>query len=428
MPRTYAMSYEGEPYYRWVKMFRGVRYRVSCQELRAAVWTKEGSAKLANEWWEQKLRQLRGDPTRIERLIDETKTRQDALVEAIRRHDETQAIFHQLDHVLDDPNDLTDFASHLAEIDHLNRPVQTEHSLAQQAEKFLASELLRGKKPGTHGDLRDYINRIVRDSSLSSIRDVRTITASTITDFYAWVRTSTLSVSVQAKVFGYFRRFVRWLWSEGHFELPRNLDARSFDFPNRTTAVKTYDIAVVKTMLTDLPKRLNLYAHLALNCGMYGVDMAQLKHDEYKNGRITRKRTKTELQTNVPTVQYKLWQETIALLDAYPSTHALYVLTSSTGSPLWTREIKDGKRVKSDLVAQQWRRGRGPDNYTKPPLNLSDLRKVSATIIGGHKDYRELRHLFLGHSPKSIADRHYAAVPQQLFDECIDWLRTQLIG
>jgi hypothetical protein len=46
MCRKYEMSWEDRPAHRWVKMFKGVRYRVTCEELRAQVWTKEGSYKL----------------------------------------------------------------------------------------------------------------------------------------------------------------------------------------------------------------------------------------------------------------------------------------------------------------------------------------------------------------------------------------------
>ena len=55
MPRLYLMSWEGPPHNRWVKMYKGVRYRVSCQDLGAMMFTKEGTAKQANEWWRKKL-------------------------------------------------------------------------------------------------------------------------------------------------------------------------------------------------------------------------------------------------------------------------------------------------------------------------------------------------------------------------------------
>ena len=50
MPRTCHMSWEGPPKFRWVKMHRGHRYRISCEELGAMVYTQDGSAALANAW------------------------------------------------------------------------------------------------------------------------------------------------------------------------------------------------------------------------------------------------------------------------------------------------------------------------------------------------------------------------------------------
>ena len=60
MPRAVNMSWEGHPGYRWVKMFRGSRYRVSCQELGAITWTKEFTVQLANEWWARKRIEIEG--------------------------------------------------------------------------------------------------------------------------------------------------------------------------------------------------------------------------------------------------------------------------------------------------------------------------------------------------------------------------------
>ena len=57
MPRSYLMSWEGEPHFRWVKMFRGLRYRITCSEMGLSRdrWTKEESAATANQWWEYNL-------------------------------------------------------------------------------------------------------------------------------------------------------------------------------------------------------------------------------------------------------------------------------------------------------------------------------------------------------------------------------------
>jgi hypothetical protein len=48
MPRLYKMSWDGQQA-RWVKMYQGKRYSVSCSVLGAPA-TKEGSRELANPW------------------------------------------------------------------------------------------------------------------------------------------------------------------------------------------------------------------------------------------------------------------------------------------------------------------------------------------------------------------------------------------
>src|SRR5262245_44674222 len=60
MPRRELMSWEGTPNYRWVKMYKGARYRVTCHELNAVAFTKEGSVSLANQWWLRKKAELDG--------------------------------------------------------------------------------------------------------------------------------------------------------------------------------------------------------------------------------------------------------------------------------------------------------------------------------------------------------------------------------
>ena len=63
MPRMYAMSWEGEPHCRWVKMHKGDRYRVSCADLHLprADWTKDASYQAANAWWEGQRARIDGE-------------------------------------------------------------------------------------------------------------------------------------------------------------------------------------------------------------------------------------------------------------------------------------------------------------------------------------------------------------------------------
>jgi hypothetical protein len=65
MPRKFELSWEGHPAYRWVKMYKGDRYRISCADLGIpqARWTKEDSYQAANAWWTKKRAELDHVPT-----------------------------------------------------------------------------------------------------------------------------------------------------------------------------------------------------------------------------------------------------------------------------------------------------------------------------------------------------------------------------
>lgn len=431
MPRSYEMSWEGAPKYRWVKMFKGTRYRVTCEELGAMVWTAEGSYRLANEWWRKKLAELT-QPHPTTATLDRHEIGD--LKEVIARGEAAKAM---LTLKTEDPGLRETFytpklhdhivASVAAKLE--PEMVPPDRALSKLAERFLAVEQARGKAAGTFGDLAYYVRKIQTDCPLLRSLDASTINEATVTDFYTWLRNQSGQVpAVQKKLWGYFRRLVRFVAGQRLCPIPVNLDDRIFSFEATAKKIKTYSVEKVRAMLANLPDRLKLYAHLALNCGMYGVDMAMLRHEELADGRITRKRTKTRNAEDVPTVEYVLWPETLALLAKFPSQHSEYVLTSATGTPLWRDEIRGGKRSKTDLVHVQWNRGRGEGRATKPPIPLKALRSVAATILEGHKDYGRFTSLFLGHSPASIKDKHYAAPPQALFDEAILWLRGQILG
>jgi integrase len=201
--------------------------------------------------------------------------------------------------------------------------------------------------------------------------------------------------------------------------MPRNLASHKFQVSPQ--AVKTYPTAKVRHVLATLKSRLKLYALLGLNCGMTNVDIAALKKDEIdlKRGTVTRRRTKTGDNANVPVVRYKLWPETVRLLRKHQSTHPELFLTNMRGNPLLGTRIEEGKSKRYDMVVQQWRRA-------KVEIPLKAFRSISATLLESHEIYGRCSSLFLGHSPRSIKERHYAAPPQQLFDQAMEWLRTQL--
>ena len=56
---------------------------------------------------------------------------------------------------------------------------------------------------------------------------------------------------------------------------------------------------------------------------------------------------------------------------------------------------------------------------------LKSLKKTSASLLRGHKEFSGLESLFLGHAPRGMSDRHYAQVPQELLDQAVQWLGTE---
>ena len=61
MSRKFLMSWRGHPYYDWRKTVQGhPPFRVTCEELglHRFDWTKEGSYRAANAWWERRLVEL----------------------------------------------------------------------------------------------------------------------------------------------------------------------------------------------------------------------------------------------------------------------------------------------------------------------------------------------------------------------------------
>jgi len=155
------MSWEDEKQ-RWVKMYKGVRYRVTCEDLRAPLNTKDASYKLANEWWKRKEAELnRPDPTTERLLRYELADLQDLM-------DKSKAAQRMFTLKTEDPSLREMFYTPNIH-DHIVRSVDErlgkdvappDKLLEAMANKFLAVELARKKAPGTYGDLAYYISRL----------------------------------------------------------------------------------------------------------------------------------------------------------------------------------------------------------------------------------------------------------------------------
>jgi integrase len=258
--------------------------------------------------------------------------------------------------------------------------------------------------------------------------DIKAVTAVRLQGFYDWCLTKDgWSADYKAKTFGVARTFIRWLAEQAILDLPQNINSRSFTFKNGPKAVPTWTPEEFRIVLAAATGQFRLHLLLMANCGFTQRDIADLKDTEvdWKAGRITRKRSKTRDQANVPTVSYPLWGRTFELLREYRSGGPVVLLNKAGKSQKWSEMTDGGKLRKSDSIASyyNWLKRKKLGGFKKP---LKELRKTSASLLETRPEYRGFSTLFLGHAPQTIADRHYVRPPQDLFDQAVLWLGEQL--
>jgi integrase len=158
---------------------------------------------------------------------------------------------------------------------------------------------------------------------------------------------------------------------------------------------------------------------------MTQVDISDLRHEEvdWKAGRIIRKRSKTKDHDNVPTVNYPLWPSTLELLKKHKSSDPERVIVNRSGGPLKAEALQAGKFSKRDAIGSAFLRL--CEEASIEGLTFKHLRKTGASTLRKHRDYKTYDWIYLGHSPRNIAERHYSEESQDLFDEAIRWLGKQ---
>lgn len=229
-------------------------------------------------------------------------------------------------------------------------------------------------------------------------------------------------------------QWVRWLWTSGRLEnLPRVLRDRGnahLRIAVPTTKIKTFKVADLKALFGVASPRTKLYLLLALNCGYLQKDIADLKKSEIdlKKGTIKRKRSKTKKETHTPEVTYKLWGETLNLLKKELSKHKELALTNANGERLW-REWHDehGTRKKVDNIKTAYIRLLNRKDLAEVQApEFKSIRKTGASLLSGHEVYGRYVQYYLGHAPRSVAERHYEMPSDvQFFKACV-WLGEQL--
>jgi integrase len=326
-------------------------------------------------------------------------------------------------------------------------------TLRYHADQF--KELLRAKcrdKPGTYGEqdrlveLSVNIQRKRQDGQVIEAVTHAEMLVGQITEqtfqkcflvLSGMVNAGEITEETARKRLRMLKRLIKYLWGQRLVELPRNLDSEEFRFQVAAREIVVPERGRVVAVVAALPPRLRLYALLALNCAMNQADLAELKHTmvDWQEGRIRRKRVKTKKEKNVPEVDYPLWPETLELLKQFRSDHPELVLTTQTGGKLVDRMYKEGdnKTGKKDMVQLAWKRWwKGtptkPCPAAGPRIQFKELRAFGATVIESHELYGRYKGHYLGHAPRTVADKHYAKPSRELFDQIVKWLRDQIFG
>jgi hypothetical protein len=427
--RKFLMSWEGKPYYRWVKMFQGVRYRVTCEALglRRDRWTKEDSWQAANQWWQGRLAELGQKPKGVEQVesVIESAGGLEKLVDTVVRGQAAREgllwIAERNGTEEEQPDREVEIMQAIASRA-VNEPAASkDRTVEYQTERYLA--LLRPRlKVKSYKEVQLFMPSLVGVIG----NDIDAINEESVRAFWGHLGATGLGPSSRKKLMGFFFRFVRYLGEHEGVTLPMNLDSELFRVKVTTKAVKTWPLATVREVLGTLKPNLRLYALLGLNCGFTNMDIANISQGavDLEGGRLVHKRIKTHEQSNVPTVEYKLWPETLDLLRRFRSSHPDLSLVSMKGTPLVSTVYDtEGRPCLKDMVVEQWRR------YAAGlPIKLKNFRSIGATLLEEHPVFGRYASHFLGHSPKTVAGKHYVAPSQQNFDEALDWLRGRIFS
>ena len=321
-------------------------------------------------------------------------------------------------------------------------PVPQDRTIGGQVTSFLQSQALKvkaGKLTAKRYDNLTYIFTII-ENQLGRGRDVASITEKDVDDLYLHLLgklgerhqdpngKAGYSEDYASGVLGRFKSFVRYLHVNRLIDdLPRNLDSVSIKVSEKPKQRMTDE--EVKAILKGVPDdtQLKLHILLMLNCGYRGMDIATLRESEIIDGRIIRKRHKTKDSKHTPTVNYKLWDETLRLLDRWRTGKDIALVTKSGGR--WAYgdliEGEDGsdKTKQTDSIASNFnrvvRKGLGIDR----PYSL--LRKTAASKLDEHPEFGRYAEHYLGEKPDSVAKRHYITPSQDRFDAALVWLGDQ---
>ncbi len=450
MARVYTMTWiPGR--HGWMKEYRGKKYAVSCRQLGAAE-SKEGSYQQANAWWERKKAEVDGyapssilpkpgSPAVIGRLLEAWAgqplgTPEDAAAALVdlMGYFADKPLPPAVAQALIGPAEVARLEAHAGAV--LNAPAAVaETSVTAYAvawHKHQQALVAAGQmSPDRCENNRTCLSHFL---VFAGPADVGTVDAAKLEGFYMFCMGRVAerrknagqgwSLAYAKDVFSVARTFIRWLAEHDYLPMPKNIASRSFRFGSPAKVVQTWTTEEFQRAVEGSPEKLRLCLLLQANCGATQWDVSELLDTEvdWANGRVIRKRSKTAAHEGTPTVNYKLWDSTFALLKKFRSG-TQWVLATCHGQQYVRKALKDGKFAKTDAWGVYWYRVRRRLGVKRP---LKQLRKLGASLLESHPVYGRFVPHFLGHSPRTVSARHYTIPSQELFDEAVAWLGRQL--
>ncbi len=455
----------------WSIQYENKRYPVSCRQLQK--WwgkpfphTYAGSYQIADAWWIEKKAEIDGlKPAHphaetmgtLRKFVkwarrhgyDQDADEQEVEIARIERGEEPahrkqwQKSFAIEDDISSNVDPYNPLWLDRVEND-ANVSAPPDRRVAHHVEQRLATLRARvgagGLSPGSFDNTRRYLHEFRDWLGADALVDV--VNPQRYAAWYAYCmgkveerrrdKKAGYGVDYAQKLFSHGRDFITYLAEMGVIPLPPNIHRREYRFPSKDKKIITFTDDEVRFLVENATGQLRLHLLLMLNCGMTQTDIADLEDDEvdWDAGRIVRKRSKTADEETVPTVSYRLWPRTLELLRQYrwPGGGPIVLRTETGGLWVWEEIGEDEKYHSSDNVVTLFNnlkkklagRPEHPVQFGKGKT-LRAFRKTSSTRIE-HSEFKDFRSLFLGHAPKTIAEKHYTEHDSELFDEAVAWL------
>jgi hypothetical protein len=318
---------------RWFKMYRGKMFAVSPKQLNRSP-SKEQSRVSANAWWERKQAEIdeqfgkaKQHPAgvvnryalaiRNHRVYSWWHRREGDIEQAVKSEQAVEWLQEALKQ--DDPPKITYWDFDPAWEEKRDCGIVSialwSERLAEW-ERIQQAETGKPKQDTIRGHIDDYLATRKAQAEASNKLQSYETQRQRLTKFREWLdplaRIETLnenlweryclhlSKQVQARKLApatmqgiqiAVRSFVKTCWEKRFIELPRNLTARNLSAQVPLQELEVFTPAEIKQLIDNASPRKQLYLLLMLNCGMYPVDISELRQNEvdWDKGTISRK-------------------------------------------------------------------------------------------------------------------------------------------